>query len=88
MQHSPKMAPKMDSPFSRIWSKMGSNCDIDPKMAPRDAGGPQDGTEKHPKMIPQLSKTLQNGCKWPQASCHQKNFCIGVLITKQHGGGN
>ena len=54
-QHSPKMAPEMDSPFSRIWSKMDSTCDMDAKMAPREAMGPQDETQK-PQHDPEMTQ--------------------------------
>ena len=39
-QNTPKKGPKMDSFFSRIWSKMASKSDVDPNMPPKDARGP------------------------------------------------
>ena len=50
------MGPKMASLFSRIWSKKASKSDVDPKMAPKDARGPQDGPPR-PK---NGSKMIQN----------------------------
>ena len=49
------MGPKMDSFLARIWSKMTSKSDVDPKMAPKDARGPQDGPPR-PNMTQKLFK--------------------------------
>jgi hypothetical protein len=53
---------KIDSFFSRIWSKMASKSDVDPNMPPKDARGPQAGpprpnmTQKWSRNDPKLHK--------------------------------
>ena len=78
------MDPKMESLFSRIWSKMASKSDVDPKMAPKDARGPQDGPPR-PNMTQKWSKNdptwLKNG---PQ---NGPNITQTLHLISRHGGG-
>ena len=68
-QHSAKMVPKWSAPFSRICSKMGSNFDVDPKMAPRGVRGPQNGPQRRnmtQKCTKMTSKWTKHGTKMDQ----------------------
>ena len=50
-----KWVPQWTKIVARIWSKMVTKSDVDPKMAPKDARGPQDGPPR-PNMTPELFK--------------------------------